>query len=117
MSGYANCIFAMSEDEIEDVSSNSTNSITSEEDDELETFETEDDVDPLTYCSPRYFAFNRGTYDLMVKDLSGIVKVTIENLKEVGKGAPLNLNAWRRMKSRLILGSESALYLKVEPKL
>ena len=117
MSGYANCIFAMSEDEIEDVSSNSTNSITSEEDDELETFETEDDVDPLMYCSPRYFAFNRGTYDLMVKDLSGIVKVTIENLKEVGKGAPLNLNAWRRMKSRLILGSESALYLKAEPKL
>ena len=55
MSGYANCIFAMLEDEIEDVSSDSTNSITSEEDDEyLETFETEDDVDPLMYCSPRY---------------------------------------------------------------
>ena len=72
-------------------------------------------MDPLMYCFPRYFVFN--LYDFMVNDLSGIFKVMTETLKEVGKSAPLNLNAWRRMKGRLMLGGESALYLKVEPKL
>ena len=44
-------------DEIEDVLSNSTNSITSEKE-ELEKFKIEDDVDLLMYCFLRYFAFN-----------------------------------------------------------
>ena len=38
--------------------------------------------------------FNEGTYKLMVKDLLGHIKVTIESLKEV---------TWRRMKARLTL--------------
>ena len=40
-------------------------------------------VDPFMYCSPRYFAFSRGTYDLMVNDLSGQVKGTLEALHDV----------------------------------
>ena len=53
----------------------------------------------------------------MVKDLSGQVKVTLEALRDVARGAPLNLHAWRRMKSRLILGIVSAIYLKASPNL
>ena len=64
-------------------------------------------------CSLRYFAFNLGTYELIVKDLSRIVKVAIGSLKDVTNGALPNLNAWRCMKSQLMLGNESAIYLKV----
>ena len=48
-------------------------------------------MDPFMYFSPRYFAFTRDTYDLMLKDLLGLVKVAIETLKDVARGAPLNL--------------------------
>ena len=40
-------------------------------------------VDPFMYCSARYFAFSTGTYDLMVKDLSRQVKVTLQALRDV----------------------------------
>ena len=63
----------------------------------------EDDLDPFMFCSPMYFAFNEGTYKLMVEDLLGHIKVTIESLKETSKGAPLTILAWRRMKTRLML--------------
>ena len=52
--------------------------ITSEESNESEVDETEDNIDPLMFCSPRYLVFNKGTYEqLMVKDLLGIVKVMV----------------------------------------
>ena len=35
---------------------------------------SDDDLDPFMFCSPRYFSFNEGTYDLMVNDLLGHVK-------------------------------------------
>mgnify|MGYP000615555853 CR=1 FL=1 len=38
-------------------------------------------VDPFMYSPARYFAFSRGAYDLMVKDLLGEVKVTLEALR------------------------------------
>ena len=63
----------------------------------------EGEVDPFMSRSPRYFAFTRDTYDLMLKDLSGEVKVTFETLCAVTRGAPLNLHAWSRIKSRLLL--------------
>ena len=53
----------------------------------------------------------------MVTDSSGQVKVVIETLKDVTRGAPLNLKAWRHMKSKLMLGNESAIYLKASPNL
>ena len=40
----------------------------------------EEEVDPLMYCLARYFVLTRGTYVLMLKDLSGEVKVTFETL-------------------------------------
>ena len=33
--------------------------------------EEAEEVYSFMYCSARYFAFTRGTYDLMLKDLSG----------------------------------------------
>ena len=79
-------VFAMWEDELEDISWLSSASFESE--DELEmTFESsysdhEDEaVDPFMYSPARYFAFSRGAYDLMVKDLLGEVKVTLEALR------------------------------------
>ena len=48
----------------------------------------------------------------MPKDLLGQVTITFETLSTVTRGASLNLHAWRRMKSRLILGNEGAIYLK-----
>ena len=79
--------------------------------------EEAEEVDPFMYCSARYFAFTRGTYDLMLKDLSGQVKVTFDTLSAVARGAPLNLHAWRRMKSRLTLRNENTIYLKASPHL
>ena len=83
--------------EVEETSSHLRTSMTSEDD------ETKDAVDPLMFCSPRPFAFNQGTYEVMVKDLLGIIKVTVESSKDLAKGEPLNLNAWRCMKSRVML--------------
>ena len=40
-------------------------------DEELDSSEREEEVDPFTYYSTKYFTFTRGTYDLMLKDLSG----------------------------------------------
>ena len=52
-------IFVMSKDELEETSSHSTTSFTYEEDNESSTSKPEDDeVDPLMYRSPNYFAFN-----------------------------------------------------------
>ena len=48
-----------------------------------------DVVNHFMYCSPRYFA----------------------------RGAPLNLHAWKRMKSRLMLRNESLIYIKASPNL
>ena len=66
---------------------------------------------------PPSILFTQDTYELMVKDLLGINKVMVEALKDVAKGAPLNLSAWRHLKSRLMLGNGSAIYLKASPKL
>ena len=68
-------IFAITEDELEYTSSSSTTSFTFEEELEMTILESfafereENAMDPLIYCSPRYFAFTRGTYDLRVGDL------------------------------------------------
>ena len=72
-------IFTMTEDELEDTSSLSTKSFTFEDKlemvIELSTSKHEDDTMNLfMYCSPWYFSFTRGMYDLMVKDSSGQVK-------------------------------------------
>ena len=53
-----------------------------------DNIDTKDDLDPFMFCSPRYFVFNEGTSDLMIKDLLGHVKITTEYLKEAAKGAP-----------------------------
>ena len=63
----------------------------------------EDDLDPFLFCSPRYSAFNEGMYKLMVNDLLGNIKVTIESLKETSNGAPLTILAWTHMKTQLML--------------
>ena len=64
MLGDVNFTLAMSEDELEE-----TLSYSIYEDNESERSETKDDVDPLMYCVPMYFAFNRGMYELMDKGL------------------------------------------------
>ena len=79
--------------------------------------EEAEEVDPFMYCSARYFAFTRSTYDLMLRDFSGQVKVTFETLSVVARGAPLNLHERRRMKSRLMLRNKNAIYLKAFPNL
>ena len=53
----------------------------------------------------------------MVNDLLGNIKVTLETLRDVARGAPLNLHAWRRMKSRLMVQNENGIYLKAYPNL
>ena len=75
------------------------------------------EVDSFMYCSVRYFAFTRDTYYLMLKDLLGQVKATFEILSTLARGAPLNLHAWRHMKSRLTLRNENAIHLKASPHL
>ena len=79
--------------------------------------DTEDNLDPFMFCLPRYFVFNEGTYDLMVKDLLGIFKVTVESLKDVAKGMLVNFNAWRHLKSQLMLKNEEYNLLKTLPNL
>ena len=105
--GYASPYSATIDEELDSSTSEDSESGSSEEEAE--------EVDPFMYCSTRYFAFTRGTYDLMLKDLSGQVKVTFETLRSVARGAPLNLHAWRRMKSHLTLRNENTIYLKASP--
>ena len=66
---------------------------------------------------PQVFACTRGTYDFMVKDLSRQVKIMLETLSNAIMGAHLNLHAWRCMRSQLMLGNDSAIYLKAYPNL
>ena len=48
--------------------------------------------------------------------LSLNIKVMLEEtLSDIVRGTPLNLHAWRRMKSRLMFGNENAIYLKASP--
>ena len=97
-------IFATFEDYFNYASSYST---TSEEDNELSASEWEDGpVDPFMFCSPTYFAFIRGTYDLTVNDLLRKVKGIFETSSDVARGAPPKLHGWRHMKSRLMLRNE-----------
>ena len=72
---------------------------------EVEDYKIEDDMDP----------FNQGIYELMIKILLRIVNVTIESLKNAAKGAPLNSNTWRHMKSRVMLKVETIIYLQTLP--
>ena len=103
--------------ELEDSLSDSETSIESIDGQGSNDVNIDDDLDPVTFCSPRYFAFNEGTYKLMVNDLLGNIKVTIESLKETSKGAPLTILAWKRMKTQLMLKNEHELYLKLSPHL
>ena len=106
-----------SEFELEDSFSDSETSNESTDGPGSDDVDIEDDLDPFMFCSPRYFAFNEGTYKLMVNDLLGNIKVTIESLKETSKGAPLTILAWKRMKTQLMLKNEHELYLKFSPHL
>ena len=107
--GYASPYSATINDDLDSSTSEDYESTSSEEEAE--------EVDPFMYCSARYIAFTRGMYDLMLKDLLGQVKVTFEILSTLARGAPLNLHAWRRMKSRLTLMNENAIHLKASPHL
>ena len=80
---------------------------------ETSPFRNFSDMDPSMFCSPIFFYFNPGTYELLVKDLLGIFMVTVESLEDVAQVTPVNLNAWRHMKSRPMLKNEECnLYLK-----
>ena len=53
----------------------------------------------------------------MLKNVWGQVKLTFKTLSIGTRGAPLNLHAWRRMKSRLMLRNENVIYLNALPNL
>ena len=72
-------------------------SSTSEDCESASSEEEAREVDLFMYYSARYFAFTKGTCDLMLKDLSGQVKVKFEILSVIARGATLNLNAWRHI--------------------
>ena len=43
--------------------------------------------DPLTFSTNRFLTFNWSTYEFMVNDLLVVLKVTIDNLKDLAHGA------------------------------
>ena len=53
--------------ELEDSLSDSETSIESIDGQGSNDVNIDDDLDPVTFCSPRYFAFNEGTYDLWLQ--------------------------------------------------
>ena len=53
----------------------------------------------------------------MVDDILGIFNITIDKLKVINNGTPINLGTWRSMKERLLVQQDSAMYLKSHPQI
>ena len=90
-------------EKLEDTLSNFGTSIESIDGEGFDVVETKDGVDSFMFCSPRYFEFNEGMYDLMVNDLLGYIKGTIESLKDASKSVLLMMLAWRCIKAQRML--------------
>ena len=62
-----------------------------------------------------YFTFNKACYDLMVDDISGVRKITLDLLKDAKDGVVVDLRLWKSMKQRILLKGDREMYLKDSP--
>ena len=62
------------------------------------------------FCSNRFLS---SVKEPKLNDLLGVPKITVDTLKDVTIGSPLNFNTWRQLKSRLMFNNDNAIYLKV----
>ena len=64
-----------------------------------------------------YFTFNKACYDLMVDDILGVRKITIDLLRHAKNGVVVDLRLWKSMKQRISLMGDREIYLKESPNL
>ncbi len=62
-----------------------------------------DDLDPSLYTSKTFFSFDEKTYSLMVQDLAGRVRMSLQVIKEHDARGLMDLKKWSRIKDQLSL--------------
>ena len=71
--------------------------------------------DARLFMPTGYFAFNKACYQLMVGDILGIHKISLQALRDANDGVILDLRSWKRMKQGIVLMGDEELYLKDSP--
>ena len=71
--------------------------------------------DARLFMPTGYFAFNKVCYQLMVGDILGIHKISLQALRDANDGVILDLRSWKRMKQGIVLVGDEKLYLKDSP--
>ena len=54
--------------------------------------------DASLFVPKSYFTFNKACYDLMVNDILGVRKITIDLLRDAKDGVVMDLRLWKSMK-------------------
>ena len=62
-----------------------------------------------------YFTFNKTCYQLMVSDILGLRKTSLQVLRDANDGVIVDLRTWKRMKQGIVLMGDEELYLNDSP--
>ena len=73
--------------------------------------------DASLFVPKSYFTFYKACYDLMVDDMLGILKITLELLRDAKDGILVDLRSWKSMTQRILLGGDREIYLRDSPNL
>ena len=73
--------------------------------------------DASLFVPKRYFTFNKACYDLLVDDMLGVRKISLELLRDAKDNALVDLRSWKSMKQLILLRGDREIYLKESPNL
>ena len=73
--------------------------------------------DASLFVPKSYFTFNKACYNLMVDDMLGVRKISLELLRDAKDGAVVDLRSWKSMKQQILLRGDREIYLKDYPNL
>ena len=73
--------------------------------------------DTRLFMSRGCFTFNKAYYQLMVSDVLGLRKISLEVLRDVNDRVIVDLRLWKRMKQGIVLMGDEEIYLKDSPNL
>ena len=71
--------------------------------------------DASLFVPKSYFTFNKACYNLMVDDMLGVRKISLELLRDAKDGAVVDLRSWKSMKQRILLKGDREMYLRDSP--
>ena len=69
--------------------------------------------DASLFVPKSYFTFNKACYDLMVDDILGVRKITLDLLRDAKDGVVVDLRLWKSMKQRILLMGDREIYLRI----